>query len=130
MMLRLQRVAACCSVLQRDLAECDSSFYDAQVAVCCSVLQRLAVCCSVLQRVAAYSTVCFAGCVAVWCSVLLSVAVCCRVLQSVLKISSFTKIHPHTRTFPIAFARTPTHPPMRVCLYVCACMFVMYVCTY
>jgi len=41
---RVERVAACCSVLQ-----C--------VAVCCSVLQRVAVCCSVLQCVAACCSV-------------------------------------------------------------------------
>jgi len=52
----LQRVAACCSVLQ-----C--------IAVYCSVLQCIAVYCSVLQYVAAC------------CSVLQCVAVCCSVLQ-------------------------------------------------
>jgi len=96
----LQRVAACCSVLncvsvvvactlvgdfaKQILLQC--------LAVCCSVLQCVAVCCSVLQRVAA----CFgSSClhvgwrlyktdpVAVFCSVLQCVAVCCSVLQCV-----------------------------------------------
>ena len=81
----LQRVAACCSVLQ-----C--------VAACCNVLQCLAVCyiafvlyrlflhvpvlarverCSVLQRVAAC------------CSVLQRVAACCSVLQCIAACCSF-----------------------------------------
>jgi len=72
----LQRVAACCSVLQcvavglswlktLILIRC------LQVGVCCSVLQHVAACCSVWQRVAACS------------SVLQRVAVCCNVLQCV-----------------------------------------------
>ena len=94
----LQRVTACCSVLQ-----C--------VAVCCSVLQYVAACCSVLQRVAACCTkrskqlganhlqitlnldelvMDRAWCSVMWfdtmffvvcCSVLQCVAVCCSVLQ-------------------------------------------------
>ena len=51
----LQRVAACCSVLQCHLygfVENNLLHEQACVAACCSVLQRVAACCSVLQRVA------------------------------------------------------------------------------
>jgi len=58
----LQRVAACCSVLQC-IAVCCIALQG--VAVRCSVLQCVAVCCSVLQ------------CVAARCSALQCVAVCC-----------------------------------------------------
>jgi len=73
----LQRVAACCSVLQSNGSLYRHTHwgvcfgFSAQpfvnVAVCCSVLQCVAVCCSVLQ------------CAAVCCSVLQCVAVCCSV---------------------------------------------------
>ena len=56
----LQRVAACCSVLQRvasESSECVKRDVDYEcvlqrVAACCRVLQRVAVCCCVLQHVA------------------------------------------------------------------------------
>jgi len=52
----LQRVAACCSVLQRVAGALDVAGGKGQIArilhVCCSVLQRVAACCSVLQRIA------------------------------------------------------------------------------
>jgi len=64
MIISVQCVAACCSVLQRvavrfSVLQC--------VAMHCSVLQCIGMCCSVLQ------------CVAVCCSVLQCVAVCCSV---------------------------------------------------
>ena len=76
----LQRVAACCSVHERDRdAVCDT--------VCCSMLQCVAVCCSVLQRTAASCSVlqCVAVCkreIAMQC-VIQIFAVCCSVLQCV-----------------------------------------------
>ena len=60
--LLLQRVAACCSVLQRVAPSETLQKQHYRVSVlcqstirscCCSVLQRVAACCSVLQRVAA-----------------------------------------------------------------------------
>jgi len=91
----LQRVAACCSVLQcvmQRVLQC--------VAVCCSVLQfvavRVSVCvahlqvrrsswatCSVAVCVAVCIVECLAVCVAVY--VLQCVAVCCRVCCSALQ---------------------------------------------
>jgi len=52
----LQRVAACCSVLQR-AGSFRMRHNTQRVAACCSVLQRVAACCSVLQRVAACCSV-------------------------------------------------------------------------
>jgi len=80
----LQRVAACCSVLQC-VAVCCSSTYSRERELtfgeCCSVLQCVAVCCSVLQCVAVCCSV--LQCAAVCCSVLQCAAVCCSVLQRV-----------------------------------------------
>ena len=70
----LQRVAACCSVLQ-----C--------VAVCCSLLQCVAVCCNVLQRVAVCCNV--LQCVAMCCNVLQCVAVCLQCVAVCCSVSSF-----------------------------------------
>ena len=64
----LQRVAACCSVLQCAAAG-DPTNLNINVCIRMQYLQCVAVCCSVLQRVAAC------------CSVLQRVAVCCSVLQ-------------------------------------------------
>jgi len=64
----LQRVAACCSVLQREFV--DSHIYKVRSGGL-SLVERDAAYCSVLQ--------CFAACR----SVLQRVAVCCSVLQCV-----------------------------------------------
>ena len=83
----LQRVVACCSVLQ-----CGE--------VCCSVLQCGEVCCSVLQ------------CVAVCCSVLQCVAVCCSASQcvavrrSVLQCVAVPYLHSAVRTYDIQICVT------------------------
>jgi len=78
----LQRVAACCSVLQ--CAELSWRMLR-RVAVCCSVLQCAAACRSVVQRPAVCCSVLQCG--PVWCSVLQHVlecvAACCSVLQCV-----------------------------------------------
>jgi len=91
----LQRVAACCSVLQRMVVLPFWSLSLICVAACCSVLQRVAACCSVLQRVAEYGSVAFCSmdakglsfrvfCVAACCSVLQCVSACRSVLQCCL----------------------------------------------
>jgi len=72
-----QRIAECCSVLQRDAVCCSDphgillsrSKEVMAHAACCSVLQCVAMCCSVLQ--------CDAAC----CSVMQRVAACCSVIQ-------------------------------------------------
>jgi len=66
----LQRVAACCSVLQHVARESFVDLVRKLCLVCCSVLQRVAVCCSVLQCVAVFC-----------CSVMQCVAVCQSMLQ-------------------------------------------------
>ena len=80
----LQRVAACCSVLQYDASDCcnrlanmiefstESNTVLQRVAARCSVLQCVSACCTVLQ------------CVVASCNVLQYVAVCCSVLQCVV----------------------------------------------
>jgi len=108
----LQRVAACCSVLQCVAVGvvvcvavciavcvavcCSCSLCPRRgalaalqcVAACCSVLQHVAVCCSVLQCVAVFVAVLLATlqCVAACCSVCRSLccSMCCRVCCSVL----------------------------------------------
>jgi len=62
----LQRVAACCSVLQ-----CWSTMHHVVVTAGADATWWIAVCCDVLQ------------CVAVYCSVLQCVAVCCSVSQCI-----------------------------------------------
>ena len=94
----LQRVAACCSVLQCvavGVVVCVAVCIAVCVAVCCSLLQLLfvsqerrsccaAVCCSMLQCVAACCTVCCRVC----CSITCYSSVSCSVLQSVLQCVS------------------------------------------
>jgi len=66
----LQCVAACCSVLQREISEIvDVYEWRPVVAMCRSLLQCVAMCRSVFL------------CVPVCCSVLQCVAVCCSVMQ-------------------------------------------------
>ena len=87
----LQRVAACCSVLQRVVLSPTCSDRYTCVAVSCTVLQRVAACCSVLQRVILYCSALQLAisptgthvlqCVIVCCSVLQRVAACCSVLR-------------------------------------------------
>jgi hypothetical protein len=74
----LQRVRACCSVLQSNRAA-ELAFGSPCVAVCCSLLQCARVCYSV--QVARLLCCIVLHCVAVCCIVLQCVAVCCSVLQ-------------------------------------------------
>jgi len=67
----LQRVAACCSVLQRVYSTMQTVFNSLIMHVSWGISRCVAACCSVFQRVAT------------WCSVLQCVAACCSVLQRV-----------------------------------------------
>ena len=82
----LQRVAACCSVLQR-FAVCSKIYVNPTLngfwltSLMRFVLHCVAACCSVLQCVAVYRNVFW--CILVFCSVLQCVSVCCSVFQCV-----------------------------------------------
>jgi len=117
----LQRVAACCSTLQR-VAACELVIISSSVvhrccvlqcvavrgsgvAVCCNMLQWVAMCCNVLQCVAvrcsALQVCCTVlHCIAVGCCGLTCIAVCCSALQhatsSLYPPVSRTTSQPHT----------------------------------
>ena len=82
----LQRVAACCSVLQCDFFK--STHYLWVYAACCSALQCVAVCYCVLQFNDARLTFDVCASSINLCSVLQSVAACCSVLQCVAECCS------------------------------------------
>jgi len=120
----LQRVAACCSVLQ-----CSLGVIIVMSHSYSSVLLCVAVCCSVLQcslgviLIISHSYSSVLQCVAVCCSVLQCVAVCCSVLPCVAVL-----IRRHNNELFIQLATSSSYTCVcmcaRVCLCVCACVRV------
>jgi len=134
----LQRVAACCGVLQSLdsfirviwlILTGDTTYKeDLQYAERCSVLQCVAVCCSVLQCVAACCTMTHSY---VWHDlqkwhtlrrVSHGVAVCCRVLQCVAVCCRLIRIFNNTCTRDQHYA--PGVDSHRLCCSVLQCVAV------
>ena len=78
----LQRVAACCSVLQCVVFGCLNELFLDHL-VCCSVLQCAAACCSMLQCVTACCSVLRLVALTNRSLIVYCVAVCCSVLRRV-----------------------------------------------
>jgi len=143
----LQRVAACCSVLQCALTYCRQEQRQlVRIAVCCSVLQCVAVCYSVLQRVAVCTDTLQtrAKTTRPCCSELQCVAVCCSVdlhIADKSKDNSSNSVihysrHHRTRTthskpphpIPRDSQHAQYHPSNRSCAVCCSVLQSVVVC--